>query len=203
MKVLQPEPQSLDPGSRAGAVLNQVDLSSYRPVDFVRGAGFIKESSWLLASFLLFQLCPISLSGLKRWLLRRFGARIGRGVVIKPRVKITFPWKLEVGDYTWLGEECWLLNLERVVIGSHVCISQRAVLCTGSHNYKQATFDLITAAIKLEDGVWIGAGSWVGPGVTIESHAVLALGSIATQNLAAYGIYRGNPAVLVRQRVIV
>jgi putative colanic acid biosynthesis acetyltransferase WcaF len=89
-----------------------------------------------------------------------------------------------------------------VVIGNHVCISQRAFLCAGSHNYKQSTFDLITKPITLEDGVWIGAGSWVGPGVTIGSHAVLALGSVASQNLAANGIYRGNPAVLVKTRVI-
>jgi putative colanic acid biosynthesis acetyltransferase WcaF len=202
MKVLLPEPQSLEPGSSAGAMPNQVDLSSYRPVDFVRGAGFIKESSWLLTSFLLFQLCPISLSGLKSWLLRQFGARIGRGVVIKPRVKITFPWKLEVGDYTWLGEECWLLNLDRIVIGSNACISQRAFLCTGSHDYRRTTFDLIVKPITVEDGAWIGANSWVGPGVTVGTHAVLTAGSVAVRKLEPRCVYQGNPAVMAKQRVI-
>ena len=179
-----------------------VDLSHYTPGRFDRGAGPVKEAFWLVVSLILFRLCPFSFSALKRAVLRAFGARIGRNVTIKPQVKITFPWKLTVGDHVWLGEECWLLNLEQLVIGSHVCISQRAFLCTGSHDYKHATFDLITRPITLEDGVWIGAGCWVGPGVTLGAHAVLTAGSVATKNLTANGIYRGNPAVLVKQRVI-
>ena len=123
-------------------------------------------------------------------------------MTIKPQVKITFPWKLEIGDHVWLGEECWLLNLERIIIGNNVSISQRAFLCTGSHNYKLCTFDLIVKPITLEDGCWIGAGAWVGPGVTVGSHAVLTAGSVATKALEPWGIYQGNPAVLVKQRVI-
>lgn len=180
----------------------QVNLSGYRPSGFDRGAGIFKESLWLLVSLLLFRLCPFSLSAVKRVILRGFGARIGRGVVIKPQVKITFPWKLEVGDHVWLGEECWVLNLDRVVVGSHVCISQRAFLCTGSHDYKSATFDLIVKPIVVENGAWIGAGCWVGPGVTVGAHAVLAAGSVATRNLDPSGVYRGNPAEFVRSRVV-
>jgi putative colanic acid biosynthesis acetyltransferase WcaF len=179
-----------------------VDLSHYAPGKFDRGAGVVKEALWLVVSLILFRLCPFSFSALKCSVLRAFGAKIGRNVTIKPQVKITFPWKLAVGDHVWLGEECWLLNLERIVIGSHVCISQRAFLCTGSHNFKRATFDLITQPITLENGVWIGAGGWVGPGVTLGSHSVLTAGSVAAKNLVANGIYRGNPAELVRQRVI-
>jgi len=182
--------------------LNQVDLSSYHTHGFSRGAGSFKESLWLLVSLFLFQLCPLSLSRLKCAVLRAFGAHIGARVTIKPQVKITFPWKLTVGDHVWLGEECWLLNLDRIAIGSNVCISQRVVLCTGSHDYKRPAFNLITRPITLEDGVWLGAGSWVGPGVTIASHSVLAMGSVASQNLAAHGIYRGNPASLIRERII-
>jgi putative colanic acid biosynthesis acetyltransferase WcaF len=185
----------------AGRLL-AVDLSRYTPGQFDRGAGVVKEGLWLVVSLVLFRVCPFSFSALKRAVLRAFGASIGRNVTIKPQVRITFPWKLTVGDHVWLGEECWLLNLERVVIGSNVCISQRAFLCTGSHDYKKTTFDLITRPITLEDGVWIGAGCWVGPGVTIGSHAVLTAGSVATKNLAANGIYRGNPAAVVNQRVI-
>jgi putative colanic acid biosynthesis acetyltransferase WcaF len=131
-----------------------------------------------------------------------FGAKIGKGVVIKPQVKVTFPWKLEVGNHVWLGEECWLLNLERIVIGNHVCISQRAFLCTGNHNYKSPNFDLMVKSISLEDGSWAGAGTWIGPGVKIGSHAVLAAGSVASSELRPWGIYQGNPAVLVKQRVM-
>jgi putative colanic acid biosynthesis acetyltransferase WcaF len=176
------------------------NISSYTSGRFDRGAGRIKEALWLMVSWLLFRLCPFSFSALKRAVLRLFGAKIGQGVVIKPQVKVTFPWKLEVGDFVWLGEECWLLNLEKIVIKSNVCVSQRAFLCTGSHNYKLPTFDLITKPIVLEEGSWIGAGAWVGPGVNVGGEAVLTASSVATGNLEAGGIYQGNPAVLVRKR---
>ena len=179
-----------------------VDLSSYSATHFDRGASKARELIWLFVSLVLFRLCPLSLSPLKRTVLRLFGARVGIGVTIKPQVKITFPWKLEIGDHVWLGEECWLLNLERITIGNNVCISQRAFLCTGSHNHKLPTFDLIVKPIIVEDGAWIGAGAWVGPGVTVGNHAVLAAGSIATKDLEPHGIYRGNPAVFLRPRII-
>jgi len=200
------EPTPKDGGGQSSpksdTSLLPVDLSCFSTGNFERGAGVIKEGLWLVASLLLFRLCPFSFSGLKCAVLRAFGAKIGRNVTLKPQVKITFPWKLSVGDHVWLGEECWLLNLERINIGIHVCISQRAFLCTGSHDYKKPTFDLIIRPITVEAGAWVGAGGWVGPGVTLKSHAVLAAGSVATKDLGAGGIYRGNPAVLVRQRVI-
>jgi putative colanic acid biosynthesis acetyltransferase WcaF len=180
----------------------QVDLSKYSPGKFDRGAGILKEGLWLVVSLILFRLCPFSFSAPKRMVLRIFGARVGIGVTIKPQVKITFPWKLEIGNHVWLGEECWLLNLERITIGNNVCISQRAFLCTGSHNYKLSTFDLITKPITVEDGVWLGAACWVGPGVVAGADSVLTAGSVATKNLEAGGIYRGNPALLLKQRVI-
>jgi putative colanic acid biosynthesis acetyltransferase WcaF len=142
------------------------------------------------------------LSALKCAVLRAFGAKVGRGVVIKPRVTITFPWKLTVGDHVWLGEECWLLNLAPITIDSHVCISQRAFLCTGNHNYKSPVFDLMVKPIHVEPGAWVGACAFVGPGVTVGSHAVLAAGSVATKNLEPFGIYQGNPAALVKKRII-
>lgn len=177
-----------------------VDLSSYSVAHFDRGASRFRELIWLFVSFFLFRFCPLSLSPLKRAVLRAFGARVGRNVTIKPQVKITFPWKLTIGDYVWLGEECWLLNLERIVIGNNVCISQRAFLCTGNHDYKSPSFDLIVKPIVLEDGSWIGAGAWVGPGVTVATHAVLTAGSVAARDLEPSGIYQGNPAVFVKSR---
>jgi len=179
-----------------------VDLSTYRPTGFDRGAGRLKEALWLVVSLVLFRLCPFSFSALKRLILRAFGARIGRNVTIKPQIKITFPWKLTIGDHVWLGEECWLLNLERITIGNNVSISQRAFLCTGNHNYKSPIFDLITKPVVVDNGAWIGAGAWVGPGVKVGTHAVLTAGSVATKDLEPFGIYRGNPAIYLRERVI-
>ncbi|MCX6889991.1 MAG: putative colanic acid biosynthesis acetyltransferase [Verrucomicrobia bacterium] len=180
----------------------QVDLSRFSTGQFDRGAGPLKEGVWLLVSRLLFQLCPVSLSAIKCAVLRCFGASVGHAVVIKPGVKITFPWKLTIGNHVWLGEECWLLNLAPITIGDNVCISQRAFLCTGNHDYKSPTFDLITKTIRVEQGAWVGAGGFVGPGISVGSHAVLTAGSVATKDLKAYWIYQGNPAVPVKERVI-
>ena len=180
----------------------EVDLSRFTTGGFERGAGAFKEGLWRLVSLVLFQLCPVCLSPLKRAVLRWFGASVGRGVVIKPEVKITFPWKLTLGDHVWLGEECWLLNLAPITVASNVCISQRAFLCTGNHDYTSPTFDLITKPIRVEEGAWVGAGAFVGPGVSVGSHAVLAAGSVATGDLQSYGVYQGNPAVRLKERGI-
>jgi putative colanic acid biosynthesis acetyltransferase WcaF len=179
-----------------------VNLANYSSGHFDRGAGKLKEALWLLVSLILFRLCPFPFSAVKRSVLRMFGARIGKGVVIKPQVKITFPWKLNIGNHVWLGEECWILNLEKIVIGNNVCISQRAFLCTGNHNYSSPTFDLIVKPILIEEGVWLGAGCFVGPGVKAGTHAVLTAGSVAGKSLEPFTIYQGNPAVPMRDRVI-
>jgi putative colanic acid biosynthesis acetyltransferase WcaF len=117
-------------------------------------------------------------------------------------VNVKYPWNLSIGDEVWIGENVWLDSLVMITIGSNVCLSQGAVLLTGSHNYKKTSFDLITGPIVLEDGVWIGAGAIVNQGITARSHAVLAAGSVATKNLEAYSIYQGNPAVKIRTRNI-
>jgi len=179
-----------------------VDLSKFSTGGFDRGASAAKESLWLVVSLILFRLCPFKLSALKCRVLKLFGGRVGRGVVIKPAVKITFPWKLNLGDHVWLGEECWLLNLAPITIGDNACISQRAFLCAGNHDFKSPAFDLITKPIQVERGAWIGANAFVGPGVTVGTHAVLTAGSVATKDLPPYGIYQGNPAMFVRQRQI-
>ncbi len=180
-----------------------VDLSTFSSAHFDRGASRSRELLWLFVSLVLFRLCPLSLSRLKCAILRAFGAKIGTGITIKPQVKITFPWKLAIGDHVWLGEECWLLNLDQIVIGNHVCISQRAFLCTGNHDYGKSTFDLIIKPIVLHDGCWIGASAWVGQGVTAGVESILTAGSVATKNLEPSGIYRGNPAMLTKKRNVV
>jgi putative colanic acid biosynthesis acetyltransferase WcaF len=157
---------------------------------------------WYFVNVLFFVSHINPSSGLKIWLLQLFGAKVGRGVVIKAGVNIKYPWKLVIGDYSWIGEDVWIDNLAQVTIGSNVCISQGAMLLTGNHNYKKTTFDLDVGDILLEDGVWIGAFSIVCPGVKCQSHAVLSVNSVATKKLEPYTIYQGNPARKVRKRVI-
>ncbi|MDP4687697.1 MAG: colanic acid biosynthesis acetyltransferase WcaF, partial [Salibacteraceae bacterium] len=102
----------------------------------------------------------------------------------------------------WIGENVWIDNLDKVVIGKHVCISQGALILSGNHDFSKSTFDLIVQPITIEDGAWIGAKSVVTQGVTVASHAVLAVSSVASSSLESYSIYRGNPAVKVKERVI-
>lgn len=160
-----------------------------------------KRLCWYLTNVVFFINPAQPFSGLKVALLRLYGAKVGQGVVIKPGVNIKYPWLLEIGDHTWIGERVWIDNLAKVEIGSHVCISQGAMLLTGNHDYKKVSFDLQIEPIYIEAGAWLGAQSTVCPGVRVASHAVLALGSIATKNLEAYTVYQGNPAVAVRPRL--
>ena len=165
------------------------------------GASKLKQICWFVCSVVLVKNSLIPFSGFRVWVLRLFGAKIGVGAVIRPGVQIKYPWKLTMGDHVWLGEHCWIDNITDVRIGSNVCISQGAMLCTGNHNYKSENFELILKSIVLEDGVWIGAKSVVGPGVVAASHSMLTAGSVATKNMEPYMIYQGNPAVCKQLRV--
>jgi putative colanic acid biosynthesis acetyltransferase WcaF len=121
-------------------------------------------------------------------------------VDIKPGVRIKFPWRLKIGDHSWIGEDVWIDNLAEVSIGSHCCISQGAYLCTGSHDWTKSSFDLIIRSIHLGDRSWIAARCVVGPGVRAGEGSVLALGSVATEDLAPWSIYTGSPATLTKTR---
>lgn len=182
--------------------MKQTDLSKYNNDWYKPGAGKIKIALWYItnALFLINPLNPFS--RLKVFLLRLFGAKIGKGVVIKQSVNIKYPWRLTVGDYTWIGEHVWIDNLADVHIGKNCCLSQGAMLLCGNHNYKKETFDLITGEITIEDGAWVGALSIVCPGVTLKSHSILSVSSVATETLEAYSMYKGNPAQKIRDRVI-
>lgn len=180
----------------------KTDLSSYDNSWYQPGSS-VKRICWYFVNELFIRNPLNPSSGLKIFWLRLFGAKIGHHVVIKPRVNIKYPWKLSIGNHCWIGESVWIDNLAEVTIEDHVCISQGAFLICGNHNYKHSSFDLIIAPITLEQGSWVGAKSFVGPGVTVHEHAILSLGSVASSNLEAYTIYRGNPAIKVKSRHIV
>lgn len=176
--------------------LAQYDNSWYRP-----GPAW-KRTFWIMVSAVFFN-NPLALfNGLKCRLLRLFGAKVGRGVLIKPSVNIKYPWFLELGNDVWIGEKVWIDNLAMVEIGNNVCISQGAYLLTGNHNYKKLTFDLVVGTIVIEEGVWIGAKAIVCPNVVCKSHSVLSVASVASKNLETYSIYAGNPAVKIKNRFI-
>ena len=135
-------------------------------------------------------------------MLRMFGATLGQGLVLRPGLRVKYPWRLSVGDHTWLGEDCWIDNLAEVTIGSNVCVSQGAYLCTGNHDWSDAAFSLMVQPITLRDGCWVGARAVICPGVTLDECAVAAAGSVVTKDVPAYEIHAGNPAKFLRRRVI-
>jgi len=182
--------------------MSSVDLSRFSNAGFDRGASRLKEALWTLVRCLFFAPALPWPSAIRVFWLRLFGAKIGRGMIIRSRVNIHFPWRLEVGDHVWIGEECWLLNLAPIVIENHVCLSQRAFLCTGNHDFTSPTFELVVKSIHVETGAWIGAASFVGPGVCVASHALLTAGSVATTDLKQFTIYRGNPASAIKDRIV-
>lgn len=178
-----------------------VRLSDFSSPHYSRGRSSFVEALWLLVQWTLVS-SWIPGAAHRRWLLRAFGAKIGKGVNIKPGVRVKFPWRLDVGDHSWLGEDVWIDNLERVQIASNCCISQRAYLCTGSHDWTRPAFDLITRPINIKEGAWIAACAVVGPGVTVGEGAVLGLGSVAGCDLEPWTIYSGVPALPIRRRAI-
>lgn len=177
------------------------DLSKYDNSWYDPGRSALVRFVWYFVNLLIVKNRWNPIVGIKVRVLRAFGAKIGRGVVVKPGVNIKYPWNLVIGDYSWIGENVWIDNLTSVTIGSNVCISQGAVLICGNHNYKRPAFDLMVKPIVIEDGAWVGARSTVCPGVTLHSHSVLTVGSVASKDLIAYTIYRGNPAVEAAERV--
>lgn len=170
-------------------------LDRYDNSDFSRGASRLKEGGWWMIRSLLFApWFPIP-SFLKVAALRLFGAKVGHGVVIRSRVNITFPWRVSIGDHVWLGEEVLILSLAHVTIESHVCISQRAFLCTGSHRFRSENFDLVTKPITIGEGSWIAANVFVGPGVTLGSNTMCAAGAVVLKSTPRDQVLAGNPAV--------
>lgn len=175
-----------------------MDLSAYSTVGLDRGAPRWREALWILVKSAMFLTSLPVPSFVRAALLRAFGARIGKGFVIRARVNVTFPWRVKIGDNVWIGEEALLLSLAEIRIGSNVCLSQRAFLCTGSHAYWQHDFALIAHPITVGSGCWIAAQAFLGPGVNIGHGAVVSAGSVVTDDVSPDTLVQGNPARLVR-----
>lgn len=177
--------------------LDQYDNSWYKP-----GRSFAWRTAWHLLGAPILRSAWMPSSGIRVRLLRWFGAKIGDGVVIKPAVEVKYPWHLVLGDHCWLGEGCWIDNLTTVRVGSNVCISQGAYLCTGNHDWTDPAFGLMIAPIQLGDGAWAGARCILMPGSVLGVGAVAGAGSVVRGVVPDFEIYAGNPAVFVRKRVI-
>lgn len=184
--------------TRAEVVLPMINLSQFNNSAFNRGAPAWKEALWwMVRSFLFASWFPVP-SPVKVAALHAFGATVGERVVIRSRVNITFPWNLTVGDHVWIGDEVLILSLDAVTIESNVCLSQRAFLCTGSHDFARESFDLVTGPITIGESCWVGAASFVGPGVSFGPGSRSLAGAVVVKDVEAGTTVAGVPGRVVR-----
>jgi len=184
------------PGT-SGVRLATFDNASYRP-----GRGVAIRLAWFLLGLPVLRSALLPSSTVRRALLRTFGAKVGRNVVIKPGTRVKYPWRLSIGDDSWLGEDCWIENLADVSIGADVCVSQGAYICTGNHDRCDPAFGLVVKPVVLRDGSWVGARVTVCPGVEFGEGAMATAGSVVTRSISPWEIHSGNPARFVKQRVL-
>ena len=181
------------------------DLKAFGIPAGFRGRPAWVVQCWWLVQATLFGMSPQFMFGWRRWLLKRFGAAIGRGVRIRPTARITYPWKFSIGDWSWVGDGVVIYSLERIDIGRNVSISQRCYLCAGSHDYMQRDFRYILdpkkTRIAIEDEVWVANDVFVGPGVTIGRGAVVGARSSVFSSLPSMMVCFGSPAEAKKPRL--
>ncbi|WP_199246511.1 hormogonium polysaccharide biosynthesis acetyltransferase HpsU [[Phormidium] sp. ETS-05] len=170
-----------------------VDLRQYNQSWFDRGRPGWVILLWWFVQAVTFPLTPQPLHFLRRSILRLFGARLGKGVAIRPTARFTYPWKVTIGDYSWIGDDVVLYSLDRISIGSHCVISQNTYICTGSHDPQDRAFGLVTEAIAIGNGAWIAADCFIGPGVQIGANALIGARSSVFSNMPAATVCWGTP----------
>jgi putative colanic acid biosynthesis acetyltransferase WcaF len=138
--------------------------------------------------------------GWRRALLKMFGAKVGNNVQVRATAKFTYPWKVSIGDHSWVGDNVQFYSLDLISIGTNCVISQETYLCTGSHNIKDPNFGLITKPIAIKDGAWVASDVFVYPGVTIHEMAVVAARSTVVKDIPANEVYAGSPAKFIKKR---
>ena len=169
------------------------DLRRYDQSWFDRGRPGWYILLWWFVQAIAFPLIPHPLNGLRCSVLRLFGARIGTGVLIRPTARFTYPWKVEIGDYSWIGDDVVLYSLDHIRSGRHCVISQNSYLCTGSHDWQDPAFGLKTASITIGNGVWIAADCFIGLGVQIGANAVIGARSSVFSNIPPEQVCWGTP----------
>ncbi len=160
------------------------------------------RAAWSVGRW-LFRLVPRPLHGTRAAILRLFGARVGRHVHIYPSAHVYFPWNLEIGDWSAIGEDALIYNLGRITLGERVTISQRAHLCAGCHDYTRPDLPLLRPPIQVDSDAWIAADAFVGPGVRVGEGAVVAARAVAVKDVAAWRVVAGNPAREIKQRQMI
>lgn len=177
-------------------------LNLYKNPKGFRGKSKFTVQLWWIVQSLLFKLSPQGLYGWRRFLLRCFGAEIGKGVIIRPSAQITYPWKVKIGDYSWVGDDVVLYSLGDIVIGDNAVISQKSYICTGTHDYTKNDFPILAKKITIGDECWLATDVFVSPGVTINNGTVVGARSTVIKDLDANSVYVGSPVKFIKKRKV-
>jgi putative colanic acid biosynthesis acetyltransferase WcaF len=160
----------------------------------------IRRLNWNLCWAIFYKMSPRPLHSWRAFLLRLFGAKMGKDCHFYPKSKVWAPWNLICADQVTAGDGAEIYNPAPVTLGSHAILSQEAYVCAATHDYDDPAFPLIAYAMNIGAYAWICARASVAPGVNVGEGAVLGLGSVATRSLEAWTVYAGVPAIKVKDR---
>ena len=160
----------------------------------------LARAGWNLVRILFFRPSPVFMHGWRRWLLRRFGATVGKGAHVYPGARIWAPWNLDIGEEAGVGNGAVLYSQGRIRIGRRAVVSQGAHLCTGTHDYERRGHPLVTRPIEVGDRAWVAAEAFVHPGVTIGEGAVVGARSVVVDDMPPWTVCAGHPCRPVRPR---
>ena len=177
------------------------DLQKFTVPKTFRGKSKITVQLWWIVQGTLFALSPQFFYGWRRFLLRSFGAKIGKGVLLRSTVKVTYPWNIEIGDYSWIGEDNVLYSLGKIKIGSNVALAHKVYINTGGHEYDKISFDIFCEPVFIEDECWLTNDVYVAPGVTIGKGSIIAARSSVLKSMPGGKICVGTPAIAIKDRI--
>jgi putative colanic acid biosynthesis acetyltransferase WcaF len=179
---------------------NKVNLRNYHQDNYDRGKNGVYVLVWWFIQSTIFRFSLHNMYSFRNMILRIFGAKIGRGVKIRASANFTYPWKVEVGHNTWIGDNVKLYSLDKIIIGSNCVVSQESYLCTGSHNITDPYFGLVTKPIIIQDGAWVASDVFIYPGVIIGEMGVAAARSTVLNNIPNNEVHAGSPAKYIKNR---
>ena len=177
-------------------------LNTFKLPKNFRGRNAFVVQLWWLVQSILFSNSPQFMYGFRRFLLRLFGAKIGKDVIIRPTVRITYPWKVSIGDYSWIGDDVVLYSLGEIEIGNNVVVSQKSYICAASHDYLKSNFPIFAQKVTIKDECWLATDVFVAPGITIHRGTVVGSRSSVYKDLPENKVCMGNPAKIIRERKI-
>lgn len=176
------------------------DLSRSKAPPGFRGRSGLTVLLWQTVQQTLFAWSPQPAYGWRRWLLRQFGAEVGKGVLVRPTARVTYPWKVKLGNHCWIGDHAELYSLGPITVGDNAVVSQRSYICAATHDYKDITFPLVAKPIRIEREAWVAADCFIAPGVVIGAAAIVGARSTVLQDIPAQMIAVGSPAAIRGRR---